>query len=411
MKSLVEELKELEELIMRCMKCGTCQSVCPLYRKDLAEQSVARSKLALIESIYEGRLQDAGKILKYIDYCILCGRCKANCPSGVKVDEIFLRARTVLRKIQKMKGWQRAVLSLAMERPELLATIAPLMHISLKFSAKRVKNDIFKPIFKEFSERRVTSIKSEPFTKKFGGLQKAKDEKMQVIFYPGCAVNYIFPNIGEAIVGILKYCDVTVHIPKINKCCGIPAASMGDLELYKKMVNENLDYFESEKTDYVITCCPTCEYGLKDLGLRMTARKAMTKIVDILVFLEEIAGLDISTELNEKMSLHLPCHYDASKLGLPPEFLKKHIKADFVPLDNQDCCGFGGTFNLKFYKDSKEISISKAEEIKMKDIKHLFTPCPGCIMQLTDALTTINCDTEVSHPVEMIYKEIKKRQK
>lgn len=409
MKNLVEELKELEELIMRCMKCGTCQSVCPLYRKDLTEQSVARSKLALIESIYEGRLQDAGKILKYIDYCILCGRCKANCPSGVKVDEIFLRARTVLRKIQKMKGWQRAVLSFAMERPELLATIAPLMHIGLKFSAKRVKDDIFKPIFKEFSERRVVSIKNEPFTKKYGGLHRAKDEKMQVIFYPGCAANYIFPAIGEAIVGTLNYCGVSVHIPKINKCCGIPAASMGDLELYKKMINENLDYFESEKTNYVITCCPTCEYGLKDLGLRMTGRQSKTKILDILVFLQEIAGLDISVELNEKMSIHLPCHYDASKAGLPADFLRKHIKGDLITLENQDCCGFGGTFNLKFYKKSKEISMSKAEEIKAKGIKHLFTPCPGCIMQLTDALVSIDADTKVSHPVLKIYEEIKKR--
>ncbi len=411
MKNLVKELKELEELIIRCMKCGACQSVCPLYLKDLAEQSVTRSKLALIESIYEGRLDDAGKIFKYIDYCILCGRCKANCPSGVKVDEIFLRAKAVLRKIQKMKGWQKAVLSFAMERPELLATIAPLMHIGLKFSAKKVKNDIFKPIFKEFSDRRIVSLKKDPFTKKFGGLLRAKDERMKVIFYPGCAVNYIFPAIGEAIVGTLNYCGVSVHIPMINKCCGVPAASMGDIELYKRMVNENLDYFESEKIDYVVTCCPTCEYGLKDLGLRITGRRSEIKIIDILVFLEEISGLDISIELNERMSLHLPCHYDTSKAGLPADFLKKHIKSDFITLDNQDCCGFGGTFNLKFYKDSKKISLSKAEEIKAKEIKHLFTPCPGCIMQLTDALATINSDTEVSHPVKRIYEDIIKRQK
>jgi len=405
--NIIKELKELEELVMRCMKCGTCQSVCPLYQKDLVEQSVARSKIALIESVYEGRLEDAGKILKYIDYCILCGRCKANCPSGVKVDEIFLRAKAVLRKIQKMKNWQKAVLKIAMEKPELLAKLAPLMHIALKFSSKKVKRDIFQPLIKEFSERRVVSIKKEPFTTKFHGFHKAKDEKMRALFYPGCAVNFIFPKIGESIVGLLNYCGVSVEVSDINKCCGIPSASMGDIELYKKMVNENLDYFDSIKPDYIITCCPTCEYGLKDLGRRVANRSSSSELIDILVFLRKVAGLDISTSFNDKFTLHLPCHYDSSKANVPYEFLKEHIKGVFMPLENQDCCGFGGTFSLKFYKDSKGISTQKAEEIKAKGIKRVFTPCPGCIMQITDALTTINCDAEASHPVELIYEEIK----
>ncbi|MCX7914029.1 MAG: (Fe-S)-binding protein [Thermodesulfovibrionales bacterium] len=92
-------------------------------------------------------------------------------------------------------------------------------------------------------------------------------------------------------------------------------------------------------------------------------------------------------------------------------FLKNHLKGNFISLDNQDCCGFGGTFNLKFYKSSKAISLSKAEEIKVKGIEYLFTPCPGCIMQLTDAIATVNCDAEVYHPVQKIYEEINKRQK
>ncbi|MCX8030413.1 MAG: (Fe-S)-binding protein [Thermodesulfovibrionales bacterium] len=409
MKEIIKELKELEELIMRCMKCGSCQSVCPLYRSDLKEQSVTRSKLAQIESIYEGKLKDTGKILKYIDYCLLCGRCKVNCPSGVKVDEIFLRAKTILRKIEKMKGWQKLILSLAMERPELMGKLAPFMHIALKFSSKKIKNDIYKPIFKDLSERHLFGIKRDPFTKSFAGLQKAQREKSQVLFYPGCAVQYIFPQIGEALVRILNYYDVSVLVPDLNRCCGVPAASMGDLELYKKMVNENLDFFESTKMPIIITCCPTCEYGLKDLGFRITGRAFSGKIIDILIFLEENLELDIVTSLKGKMSLHLPCHYDTHKSNLPSKFLNDHIKADYVTLDNQDCCGFGGTFNLKFYKKSKAISLPKAEEIKAKKIDYLFTPCPGCIMQLTDALISAQANTEVFHPIEKIYEEIKKR--
>jgi len=71
------------------MKCGTCQAYCPLYQKDFEEPAVARGKIALIEAIYEGRFTEAGRILRHLDYCLLCGRCKANCPSGVITDEIF----------------------------------------------------------------------------------------------------------------------------------------------------------------------------------------------------------------------------------------------------------------------------------------------------------------------------------
>ncbi len=406
MNKLIEELKELEELIMRCMRCGACQSVCPLYQKDLQEQSVARSKLALIESVYQGRLNDAGKILKYIDYCILCGRCKANCPSGVKIDEIFLRARSVLRKIQKMPGWQKAILKIAMDKPQMLSRIAPLMHIGLKFGAKKVKDDIFKPIIKAYSDRHFLSIKGKPFTVKYGGFNKSNNEKLKVIFYPGCAVNFMLTTIGEAIVETLMHYGVSVHVPDINKCCGIPAASMGELDLYKQMVNLNFDYFASIDAEYVITCCPTCEYGFKDLGVRITKRDIPLKTMDILVFMDEILNIDNISAIKDKMSLHMPCHYDSSKANVPGAFIAKHIKGNYITLENQDCCGFGGTFNLKHYKDSKQISMSKIEEIKAKGIKRLFTPCPGCIMQLTDAVVTEGIETTVTHPVEMIYREI-----
>ena len=58
-EKVVAELKSLEELIVQCSRCGTCQSVCPLYKKDRKENAVARGKMFLIEALYEGRLEKA----------------------------------------------------------------------------------------------------------------------------------------------------------------------------------------------------------------------------------------------------------------------------------------------------------------------------------------------------------------
>mgnify|MGYP001031060607 CR=1 FL=1 len=403
MENLIEELKKLEELIIRCMKCGACQSVCPLYQKDLVEQSVARSKLALIESIYQGKIEEAERVLKYLDYCILCSRCKANCPSGVKFDEIILKAKSILRRIKKLPFWQKTLLKLVMEKQELLSNITPMVHIAFKYGANNVKDDIFRVLIKKYSNRHFISLKNTPFFITHKGLNKAKNEKMKVIFYPGCAVNFIITSIGEAILNLLTSNEISVYIPETNKCCGIPAATLGDLDLFMKLVNYHYDFFASLDAAYVITCCPTCEYALKDLGPRIIMRNASVEVLDILVFIDQILGLNLKRKLKGNVSLHMPCHYNTSYSTIPKSFIDKHFESTFLNLDNQECCGFGGTFNIKFYRDSKEISMSKVDEIKSKDIGILFTPCPGCIMQLKDATTTAGLDTIVCHPIEKLY--------
>lgn len=404
---IVKELEELEPLIMQCSKCGACQSVCPIYDKDLIETSVARGKLALIEAIYEGRIEEADRIFKHLDYCVMCTRCKQYCPSGVQTDEIFLRAKAILRKIKGLSNWQKAVLKIIMQKPNLLAKAAPLMHIGLKFGSKHIKDEIFRPLYGEFSQRNIVSIKARPFTSKYAGLNKAKNEKMRVIFYPGCAITYIYTNWGEAIVEVLKHYGVSVYVPETNKCCGIPAATMGEMELYKKMVNENFEWFESiTDASYIITACPTCQYGLNDMGSKVANQKTKAPMMDILVFLKEVLNINTEPTKNQKSTLHIPCHYDHSKDSLLKDFTGA-ISKDFEALENQNCCGFGGTFNAKYYADSQEIPKSKTQEIKEKGFKVLFTPCPGCAMQLSDVLIKANLDTTVMHPVEVIYEKIR----
>lgn len=81
-------------------------------------------------------------------------------------------------------------------------------------------------------------MKSKPFSETHGGLHPAKggDERDTVLFYPGCAINFIYTDWGgEAVVKVLNHFGVSVHVPPhTNICCGVPAATMGELELYKK---------------------------------------------------------------------------------------------------------------------------------------------------------------------------------
>ncbi len=409
LKKVVKNLKELEELTMQCMKCGICQSVCPLYEKDLLEQSVSRGKISLVEAIFEGRIEQISGVMKYLDYCILCGRCKRFCPSSVKTDEIFVKAKSILRKIEKLPLTQKLILKTAIEKPDLIESLQPLISAGMHIASSKLKNDIRSINFP--IKTNIASVKANSFTKLYGGLNRAKNEKMRVIFYPGCAINYIYTSWGEAVVKVLNHYGVSVYVPKKNNCCGIPAATMGEMEIYSKMVNINLDWFDSiDEASYIVTACPTCQWGLSDLGERVTGRKIKQKVIDILLFLNDVLKVKLPAIESESSTLHIPCHYEHSADERMIAFLKENLSKRLTPLDNQSCCGFGGTFSLKHKRDSLEVGKKKIEEINEKRYNVVYTPCPGCVMQLTDLTIEASLDADVRHPIETIYNQLKGKQ-
>ncbi len=407
LKKIVNGLKELESLTLQCMKCGVCQSACPLYQKDFFEPSVARGKISLIESLYEGRIETTSGVMKYLDYCILCGRCKRYCPSSVQIDEIFVKAKGILREIETLPISQKILLKSLIENAGFARSVQPLISAGFKIVSKpaRGKNKIRKVKFPV--EKNIAPIKTKSFNAIYGGLNKAQNEKIRVIFYPGCAISYIYVEWGEAIIKILNHFGVSVYVPEVNRCCGIPAATMGEIDMYKKMVDVNMKWFEEiEDAEYVLTACPTCGYGLFDLGAKVNEKKAAKKHMDIMVFLKRELKLDFRSKLKGNASLHIPCHYEHEYDGDLVEMLGE-LNETFEPLQNQSCCGFGGTFSLKHPKDSYEVGIPKMEELKNKDVDVLYSPCPGCVMQLADLAIRNDMDVKVEHPIMGIYELIK----
>jgi glycolate oxidase iron-sulfur subunit len=96
LKVLAKLVKELDDQIVVCMRCGLCQSVCPLFAETGREADVARGKLALLDGLAQELFVNPQGVHDRLTRCLLCGSCAANCPSGVKVLDIFIRARAIL---------------------------------------------------------------------------------------------------------------------------------------------------------------------------------------------------------------------------------------------------------------------------------------------------------------------------
>ena len=87
------KLKQYKESIHKCSKCGLCQESCPVYIESGNECDTARGMLILLKGIINGEVPLRGKINKYLDKCLRCGKCFDVCPSEIPVEDIIFAAK------------------------------------------------------------------------------------------------------------------------------------------------------------------------------------------------------------------------------------------------------------------------------------------------------------------------------
>ena len=96
-----KKLKDLEEQIRQCVKCGVCQAHCPAYRQNRKEGDVARGKIALAASLLDGKVGLEERLEQDISMCLMCGSCVNKCPNKVDTPGIVGAIR---REVTDEKG-------------------------------------------------------------------------------------------------------------------------------------------------------------------------------------------------------------------------------------------------------------------------------------------------------------------
>jgi glycolate oxidase iron-sulfur subunit len=241
--------------------------------------------------------------------------------------------------------------------------------------------------------------------------------RAKVAFYAGCGVNFLMPEVGLKSIGVLKEAGASVSVPDGQVCCGMPVYSAGDIGTAREMAVKNLEAFEEGGFDFITTSCATCGYGLKTLFAKLIGEDPLyrdrverfsAKVRDITELLVNELGFKRDAGSNKPRTVvtyHDPCHLGRAQ-GVreePRRLISMAKGAGLKEMKNPcACCGLGGGLSVSNYELSAEISRRKAENVKKSGASIVATACPGCMVQLRDALHRANVNAEVRHVVELL---------
>lgn len=419
----MDTLKRLENELKRCVKCGACRANCPVFSVLGRETVSARGKIALARAALSGKVGLDARTRSDMSKCLLCGRCVEKCANDVPADLIVLASREALARKRGVTAFHRMVGILLRNRGLLnkgvflAALFGPLVFRKIPASSGlRLRF----PLPFVGGKRHLPRIAAKPFLDRHPEIIPGVTGKPRVAFFVGCMTNFLYPEIGEAAVVLLKSLGCTISIPKDQQCCGFPALSGGDLTTFRKLAEQNITSLEKHQADFVITACASCGGAFHRMYPKLLAERCpelaercrllAEKTIDVMELLRMLGftpgegGADASM----RIAYHDPCHLRARGITrLPRDLLEAVPDVGFVEMEAADaCCGLGGTFTAYHYGTSMAINARKTTAIRNAAVDVVATACPGCMLQLSDGLCQGRVGARVVHILEILARSV-----
>jgi glycolate oxidase iron-sulfur subunit len=272
------------------------------------------------------------------------------------------------------------------------------------------------------ADRHFQALAPAPFHRLIakGRPQSGMGRGPKALFFYGCLIDKLYPEIGRAVLKTLDHFRVEAVIPEGQGCCGLPALSAGDSQTFQQLVAYNLDRITREPFDVLITACPTCAATIRKIwpamagdlgsGTAERIRDLAGKTRDVTDFLVREVGIEPAGDRENVgktllVTYHDPCHLKKS-LGVaaPPRQLLQALPGiDFREMAEADaCCGCGGSFTLEHYELSRAVGRRKLENIRRSGAEVVATACPACMLQISDLLSRGGDRLRVQHVIEVL---------
>lgn len=416
----------LTEEMNRCMKCGNCQAVCPIYKTINNEIGVARGKIHLAQFILNnGAKAISNDLQKLFDLCLSCKACSDNCPCGVQADQIILAARaTLVQKLGLPAGKRLALQILSHPRYARLAagTLCKTQGLFFKQVSGGMQARFPLPISGLGLRRVLPPLAAIPFLKQAPERLQVTRPRLKVAFFAGCVTNFIYPGVGNSVLELMQSHQIEVMVPKQQHCCGTPLLIQGDRETARQMARSHINIFaQMGDLNAIVTVCGTCGEAftkyypelLQDSPQEYArARQLAAKTLDISQLFSKLLPLNRQKlkPIPLKVTYHSPCHLNRG-MGVKEqaiELIKQIPGVEFVPLrEAERCCGGAGSFSLTHYELSRQILQHKINDIAASQAAAVVTGCGACRMQIADGLAQNKMPVKIMHTAELLASALK----
>ncbi len=413
-----EALRENFRETLYCINCGSCLFECPVYLQ-IGENYGGRyvGGIGVVHTHFRESHEKA--LESGLDLCINCLTCLDNCPLKINTPRYILKLR---RKVgpgdRPLAG--RLILNCLKAGPQGEGA-APLVRAAERFLGRKDGGSpgwrLRRPLAGVDCRRLFPSAMKRPFLAENPGYT-LPGAGIRVAFFTGCLINLFCGEIGKSVLNLLRRLGVEAAVPRGQRCCAMPFLSAGDWDGTRAMITANIETFERDGADAVVTACATCGSTLREYSAlleddpRWHGRAAAfsEKVADIAVFLSGLAGIkDYRGEFPLRVTYHDPCHL-ARGQGVreePRQLLAGVPGLELAEMNDADaCCGFGGAFSLEYYNLAGSIGAKKAAAAAGTGAGAVVTGCPGCIIHFRDVLQREGKELKVVHTVQILEKAL-----
>ncbi len=209
---------------------------------------------------------------------------------------------------------------------------------------------------------------------------------MRVGLFIPCFIDQLYPRVGIAMVTVLRRLNVAVEYPAAQTCCGQPAFNTGYWDEARTLAKRYAEIFAGY--DAVVSPSGSCTAMVRNFYPELGVTPPPTfEFSEFLV--RQLGVTDVGARFPAKVTYHDSCHtLRELRLKDEPRQLLRHVKGlELLEMDKAEtCCGFGGTFSVKFPMISYAMDEVKCQSIAGTGAAYVVSADSSCLMQINGYL-------------------------
>lgn len=402
------------ELVDDCVHCGFCLPACPTYSLWGEEMDSPRGRIYLMKEGLEGEPMSSS-LVQHVDACLGCMACVTACPSGVQYDKLVEATRQQVERRgaeHRTRGQRllRSAIFALFPRPERLRLIRPLLALYQRSGLSRLVRPVLARVSPTLATMEAIAPPVGPRIPVPALVPAVGAKRMTVGMLLGCVQREFYPGVNAATARVLAAEGCEVVVPPDQGCCGALSVHAGREAEGLGYARALIDVFSAAGVERIVANSAGCGSTMKDYAHLLAddpeyaerAAEFAAKTRDISEVLAELEPVARRHPLPMTVAYHDACHLrHAQGVKAQPRAVLATIPGLVVKeiAEGDMCCGSAGIYNLTNPEPARELGDRKAANVAATDAQALVTSNPGCLLQITDALSRQGHHMPTAHMV------------